>query len=91
MRLNRILPAMIGRLREAKINVVLMTPPRFAEDFPRDGLGDESNVRLSVFADRIRTVAAQTGLPLVDHFGGWTQLQKTEAIAGVDDRWLPPQ
>ena len=71
------LAAIIGRLREAKINVVLMTPPRFAEDFPRDGLGDESNVRLSVFADRIRKVAAQTGLPLVDHFGGWTEIQKT--------------
>ena len=70
------LAAMIGRLRDAKIHVVLMTPPRFAEEFPRDGLGDESNVKLALFADRMRKVAAQTGVPLVDHFGGWTELQQ---------------
>jgi lysophospholipase L1-like esterase len=67
---------MIARLRGAKIQVVLMTPPRFAEEFPRDGLGDESNARLAPFADRVRKLAAQMGVPLVDHFGGWTELQQ---------------
>jgi lysophospholipase L1-like esterase len=67
---------MIARLRGAKIQVVLMTPPRFAEEFPRDGLGDESNVKLAPFTDRVRKLAAQMGVPLVDHFGGWTELQQ---------------
>lgn len=67
---------LIHRLRDAKIQVVLMTPPRFAEEFPRDGLGDESNLRLAPYADRIRRLAAKANIPLVDHFAGWTELQQ---------------
>ena len=67
---------LIRRLRDAKIRVILMTPPRFAEEFPRDGFGDESNIRLAPYAERIRGLAAKAELPLVDHFAGWTELQQ---------------
>jgi lysophospholipase L1-like esterase len=49
---------MIGRLYGAKIQGILMTPPRFAEVFPRDGLSDESNAKLAPFADRVRKLAS---------------------------------
>ena len=64
---------MVRRLRTAGARVVLMTPPMFAEENPRNGLGEDPNVRLAPFAAACRAVAAEAGVPLVDHFAGWQE------------------
>jgi lysophospholipase L1-like esterase len=64
------------RLRAAKISVVLMTEPLFGEDNPRNGLGEDPNIRLARYMTRVRSVARELAVPLVDHFGGWTELQQ---------------
>lgn len=65
----------VRRLRAANIRVVLMTAPKFAEANPRNGLGEDPNVRLTRYVERCRKVATDTGVALVDHFGGWTSEQ----------------
>lgn len=65
----------VRRLRAGGARVVLMTPPIFAEENPRNGLGEDPNVRLAPFAAACRAVAAETGVPLVDHFAGWAAIQ----------------
>lgn len=65
----------VRRLRAARIQVLLMTPPKFAEGNPKNGLGEDPNVRLGRYVERCRTVAQDTGVPLVDHFGGWAAEQ----------------
>jgi len=65
----------VRRLRAGGARVVLMTPPMFAEENPRNGLGEDPNVRLAPFAAACRAVAAETGVALVDHFAGWAAAQ----------------
>jgi acyl-CoA thioesterase-1 len=65
----------VRRLRAAGARVVLMTPPMFAEENPRNGLGEDPNLRLASFAAACRAVAIETGVPLVDHFAGWAAIQ----------------
>jgi len=67
---------LVRRLRAAAITVVLMTPPKFGEENPRNGLDEEPNVRLGRYAALCRRVAAETGTPLVDHFGAWEAEQR---------------
>ena len=55
--------------------MVLMTPPMFAEENPRNGLGEDPNIRLAPFAAACRAVAAETGVALVDYFAGWAAAQ----------------
>ena len=66
----------VRRLLAAKIGVVLMTEPRFGEENPRNGLGEDPNNRLASYMQRVRSVARELAVPLVDHFGGWTELQQ---------------
>jgi len=65
----------VRRLQAARIRVVLMTEPKFGERNPRNGLGEDPNIRLARYVDRCRIVAKDTGVPLVDHFGGWAAEQ----------------
>ena len=65
----------VRRLRAAGARVVLMTPPMFAEENPRNGLGEDPNTRLAPFAAVCRAVAFEAGVPLVDHFAGWAAVQ----------------
>lgn len=66
----------VARLRAANARVVLMTAPRFGEDNPRNGLGEDPNVRLARYMERVRSVARDLAVPLVDHAGEWTELQQ---------------
>jgi acyl-CoA thioesterase-1 len=53
-----------------------MTAPRFGEDNPRNGLGEDPNVRLARYMERVRSVARDLAVPLVDHSGEWTEWQQ---------------
>ena len=66
----------VSRLRAAKTRVVLMTEPRFGEENQRNGLGEDPNIRLARYMERVRVVAQELTVPLVDHFGQWTELQQ---------------
>lgn len=70
----------VRRLQAARIQVVLMTEPKFAEENPRNGLGEEPNGRLGRYMELCRKVARETGTPLVDHFGGWEAEQRRGRI-----------
>lgn len=72
------LRTIVRQLQEARIQVVLMTEPRFGEENRRNGLGEEPNLRLARYVEIGRAVARDLQLPLVDHFGGWT----TEQVGG---------
>lgn len=67
---------LVARLQAAKIGVVLVTEPRFGEENPRNGLGEDPNGRLGRFMEITREVARDLHLPLVDHFGQWTEAQQ---------------
>ena len=67
---------LVRRLRAAKIAVVLMTAPKFGEKNPRNGLGEDPNVRLARYMDVTREVARETGVALVDHFAAWEAAQR---------------
>jgi lysophospholipase L1-like esterase len=67
---------LVRRLQAARIQVVLMTAPMFAEQNPRNGLGEEPNGRLARYLALCRKVARETGTPLVDHFAGWEAEQR---------------
>jgi acyl-CoA thioesterase-1 len=66
---------LVARLSAANIRVVLMTAPRFGDKNPRNGLGEDPNVRLAPFMERCRQVARDAQVPLVDHFDAWTQAE----------------
>jgi lysophospholipase L1-like esterase len=66
---------LVARLSAAHIRVVLMTAPRFGDKNPRNGLGEDPNVRLAPFMERCRQVAREVQVPLVDHFDAWTQAE----------------
>jgi len=69
------LRTLVQRLRAAGSAVVLMTPPRFAEENRRNGLDEDPNLRLAPYAAHIRTVARELDVPLVDHFAAWETAQ----------------
>ncbi len=66
----------VKRLQEAKIQPVLMTEPMFGEDNPKNGAGEEANLRISHYMQLCRTVATEMKVPLVDHFAHWGAVQK---------------
>jgi acyl-CoA thioesterase-1 len=61
----------VRRLRAEKITVVVMTAPKFGEKNPRNGLGEDPNVRLARYMEVTRDVAREAGVTLVDHFAAW--------------------
>ena len=66
----------VTRLQAAHIQPVLMTEPKFGEEEQKNGLGEDPNLRLARYVERCRAVARDTGVPLVDHFGGWATEQQ---------------
>jgi acyl-CoA thioesterase-1 len=67
---------MIASLKQAKIQPVIMTSPRWAEGAPPNGVGEDPNVRLARYAEVCRKVAKDMEVPLVDHFAYWTEASK---------------
>jgi lysophospholipase L1-like esterase len=62
---------MVQRLKMAGIKVVLMTEPKCGEKCPRNGLGEDPNLRLARYMEISRSVARDAHVPLVDHFAAW--------------------
>lgn len=67
---------LLKRLVAAKIQPVLMTEPMFGEANPKNGAGEEPNLRLARYMERCRTVAREMQVPLVDHFSHWADAQR---------------
>ncbi len=67
---------LVARLKTAGIQPILMTEPMFGEKQPRNGAGEDGNLRLARYMERCRNVARDTGTPLVDHFGHWAFMAK---------------
>jgi lysophospholipase L1-like esterase len=65
---------LVAHLQKAGIQVVLMTEPAYAENGPKNGIGEDSNLRLGHYMKACRFVAKDKGVPLVDHFAHWTAL-----------------
>ncbi len=51
---------------------VLMTEPRWADDAPVNGVGENPNLRLEAYVVACRETANAWRVPLVDHFADWT-------------------
>lgn len=66
------LRTIVERLLLQGIEPVLMTAPREAKNAPRNGLGEDRNVRLAPFMVACREVARECRVPLVDHFERWS-------------------
>ncbi len=69
---QRHLTSLVTSLRQAGVQVILMTEPAWAEGSGPNGLGEDPNVRLGPFMEACRDVARQTSTPLVDHYAHWT-------------------
>ncbi len=67
------LRAIVADLRRRGIAPILMTEPRWADDAPVNGLGENPNVRLAPYMEACREVAAECRVPLVDHIARWTE------------------
>ncbi|WZO97079.1 GDSL-type esterase/lipase family protein [Isosphaeraceae bacterium EP7] len=65
------LKAIVAFLLLHGIEPVLMTEPRWADDAPVNGLGENPNVRLIPYMKACREVAIECQIPLVDHFAHW--------------------
>jgi acyl-CoA thioesterase-1 len=74
------LKALVGRLRKAGIEPVLMTPPRWGDRAAPNGAGEHPNVRLEQYVKACREVARELKVPLVDHFEHWSRAR----AAGTD-------
>ncbi|MCA9140632.1 MAG: hypothetical protein KDB00_27860 [Planctomycetales bacterium] len=70
------LQSIVERLLLHGIEPILMTPPRWAADAPRNGVGVNPNESLFSFVVACREVADTNDVPLVDHFQHWTQAEK---------------
>lgn len=69
------LEALVRRLREAGIDSVLMTEPRWGRRAGPNGAGEHPNLRLAKYMHACREVAREAGVPLVDHFEHWTKAE----------------
>lgn len=69
----------VRRLRQVNIGVVLMTEPKFEAKNPRNGLGEDPNIRLGQYMEITRRVAKDMRVTLIDHFAAWDGLQRTKA------------
>ena len=69
------LSAIVGQLRKAGIEPILMTPPRGGEGW-KNGNGVNPNAKLGEYSQAIRKVAADTKSPLVDHYAHWLKREK---------------
>jgi lysophospholipase L1-like esterase len=67
------LTRIVKLLRAQAVRPVLMTSPRWADDAAPNGLGENPNPRLEPYVRACREVARKQGVPLVDHFEGWSR------------------
>ena len=74
------LSRLVSELRQAGIEPVLMTEPRWGDKAKLNGAGEHPNQRLEAYVQVCRDVARTQKAPLVDHFAHWS---KTNA-AGTD-------
>ena len=65
------LASIIEGCRKAGALAVLMTEPAYAENGPKNGLGEDSNKRLEQYMQVTRAVAKDNGVLLVEHFAHW--------------------
>ena len=70
------LEKIVSELLRRGIQPVLMTEPRWADDARPNGLGENPNVRLELYAAACREIAKTRRAPLVDHFSQWTESRK---------------
>lgn len=66
---------LVKELRDAGVQPVLMTPPRWG-DKARNWKGDNPNVLLEDYVKACRKVAQDTKTPLVDHYEYWLRKEK---------------
>ncbi|QEH31576.1 GDSL-like Lipase/Acylhydrolase [Aquisphaera giovannonii] len=76
------LRAIVAGLLLRGVEPVLMTEPRWADDAPADGLGEDPNVRLARYMEACRAVAAECRVPVVDHFARWTEARSKGQALG---------
>ena len=67
------LKAIVSGLLGKGIKPILMTEPRWADDASPNGLGENPNLKLAPYMEACREVAAESLVPLVDHFAKWTE------------------
>lgn len=70
----------VEKLKQARIQPILMTEPRWGDKATANGAGEHPNVRLEQYVKVCREVAANTKTPLVDHFQIWTEKNQS----GID-------
>jgi lysophospholipase L1-like esterase len=63
----------VTELLRRGIQPVLMTEPRWSDKAGKNGLGESPNIKLEPFINVCREVAKERRVPLVDHFGRWTE------------------
>lgn len=63
---------LIERLRKAGIQPVVMTEPAYAENGPKNGVGEDGNLRLGQYMEVSREVAKAKDDLLIDHFAHWS-------------------
>lgn len=71
---------LISELRHRGIQPVLMTEPRWGDKAASNGAGEHPNIRLDLYMSACREVAADTNVPLIDHFRIWSDAN----AAGTD-------
>lgn len=64
--------SLVDELRAEGVEPILMTEPCYAADGPRNGLGEDCNVRLAEYMEITRAVAMEKKTLLVDHFKVWS-------------------
>jgi lysophospholipase L1-like esterase len=70
----------VDRLQKARIQVILMTEPRWGAEAQSNGVGDHPNKRMEPFMEIVREVARAKSTSLVDHYQIWTK----KAANGLD-------
>jgi lysophospholipase L1-like esterase len=65
------LSQLVDRITASGAMPILMTEPGYAENGPKNGLGEDCNVRLGRFMEVCRSVAIAKKTPVVDHFSHW--------------------
>lgn len=76
------LTRIVERLRKADITPVLMTEPRWGKTAGPNGVGEHPNLRLAKYVTACRDVAKKMDVPLVDHFGDWTDAETAGTTIG---------
>lgn len=66
------LEELVDSLREAGVEPILMTEPCYASDGPRNGLGEDCNLRLAEYMEIVRSIANEKETPLIDNFQVWS-------------------